>query len=140
MSTTQKLFSTRKSAKSSKNVCILLSSTLQLTISTTVKEKYGSDFDEDDGEGEDDSESDESEDEDGQELTPNVDAAILRTLARIKRKDPAIYNTDKNIFVGVYGRLDLNLITTHSFITLEEEAKSGSATKRAAPPKDKVRD
>ena len=82
---------------------------------TTVKEKYGSDFDEDDDESEDDSESDESEDEDGLELTPNVDAAILRTLARIKRQDPAIYNTDKNIFVGVYDRLELNATTTYSF-------------------------
>ena len=86
-----------------------------LTTLTTVKEKYGSDFDDDDDESEDDSESDESEDEDGQELTPNVDAAILRTLARIKRKDPAIYNTDKNIFVGVYDRLELNATTTYSF-------------------------
>jgi len=99
-STTQKLFNIRKNAKSSKNVCILLLSILQLTTVITVKEKYGSDFDEDFDE--DDSESDESEDENGEELTPNVDAAILRTLARIKRKDPAIYNTDKNIFVGMY--------------------------------------
>ncbi|PBK96588.1 hypothetical protein ARMGADRAFT_923986 [Armillaria gallica] len=62
-----------------------------------LKAKYGSDAEEDDEE-ETDSESAESEDEDGEELTPAVDAAILRTLARIKRKDPDIYNSEKSIF------------------------------------------
>lgn len=61
-----------------------------------LKEKYGSDFE--DEESESDSESAESEDEDGEELTPAVDAAILRTLAKIKRKDPAIYDKDKGVF------------------------------------------
>ncbi|KAF5385845.1 hypothetical protein D9615_002328 [Tricholomella constricta] len=63
-----------------------------------LKEKYGSDFEDDEDKSETDSESDESEDEDGEELTPMVDAAILRTLARIKRKDPSIYDTNKSIF------------------------------------------
>lgn len=62
-----------------------------------MKEKYGSDVE---GEEEEDSEEAESEDEDGEELTPAVDAAILRTLARIKRKDPEIYETEKGIFEG----------------------------------------
>ncbi|CAA7260390.1 unnamed protein product [Cyclocybe aegerita] len=61
-----------------------------------LEAKYGSDYDP--GESSTDSESAESEDEDGEELTPAVDAAILRTLARIKKKDPAIYNSQKNIF------------------------------------------
>jgi protein KRI1 len=47
---------------------------------------------------EEDSEDAESEDEDGEELTPAVDAAILRTLAKIRRKDPDIYDKDKGIF------------------------------------------
>jgi hypothetical protein len=68
-----------------------------LLILLTVKEKYGSDFKEGDEDSETDSEEAESEDEDGEELTPAVDAAILRTLARIKRKDPDICNTDKGI-------------------------------------------
>lgn len=67
-----------------------------------VEEKYGPDYDEDE-DSETDSEEDESEDEDGEELTPTVDAAILRTLARIKRKDPAIYNSEQNIFGGMLG-------------------------------------
>jgi protein KRI1 len=64
-----------------------------------VKEKYGSGAEEEDSE-ETDSEEDETEDEDGEELTPAVDAAILRTLARIKRKDPGIYDTNKDVFEG----------------------------------------
>lgn len=60
-----------------------------------VQEKYGSDAelepDEDDSE-------DETEDEDGEELTPAVDAAILRTLARIRRGDPDIYDSSKSVF------------------------------------------
>jgi len=64
----------------------------------SVKAKYGSDAEESDITT--DSESDESEDEDGEELTPAVDAAILRTLARIRNRDPAIYDSEKNIFGG----------------------------------------
>jgi protein KRI1 len=64
-----------------------------------VKLQYGSDAEEEDKD-ETDSEDDESEDEDGEELTPAVDAAILRTLARIKRKDPEIYRSEKSIFEG----------------------------------------
>lgn len=68
--------------------------------SFAVKEQYGSDPDSEE-EDETDSEDLESEDSDGEELTPAVDAAILRTLARIKRKDPGIYEEGKNIFGGV---------------------------------------
>lgn len=63
-----------------------------------MKEKYGSDAGED--EEEEDSEDLETEDEDGEELTPGVDAAILRLLAKIKRKDPAIYEEDRPVFDG----------------------------------------
>lgn len=66
-----------------------------------MKEKYGSDFEEEDLQDEEsDSESDETEDEDGEELTPAVDVAVLRTLALIKNKDPGIYNSSKKIFEG----------------------------------------
>lgn len=64
-----------------------------------MKEKYGSDVDEDNLESED-SEEDTTEDEQGEELTPALDAAILRTLARIKRKDPEIYDAGKDVFEG----------------------------------------
>ncbi|KAJ7270108.1 hypothetical protein B0H12DRAFT_1216172 [Mycena haematopus] len=60
-----------------------------------LKEQYGSDPSE---EEETDSEDLESEDSDGEELTLAVDAAILRTLARIKAKDPEIYEEGKDIF------------------------------------------
>lgn len=75
------------------------SHTTRSPIALTVKEKYGSDVDEADADSED-SEDAESEDEDGEELTPAMDAAILRTLARIKRKDPAIYEAGKDVFEG----------------------------------------
>ncbi|EJD08084.1 uncharacterized protein FOMMEDRAFT_116527 [Fomitiporia mediterranea MF3/22] len=61
-----------------------------------LKEKYGSDAEEGDEESEDSEDTD--EDEDGEELTPAVDAAILRTLARIKRRDPGIYDAQKDVF------------------------------------------
>ncbi|CAE6474455.1 unnamed protein product [Rhizoctonia solani] len=81
-----------------------------------LKEKYGSDFEKED---ESDSESDETEDEYGEELTPAVDAALLRTLAKIRRKDPEIYDSE----VGVF----------------DEEAKrtQGKNLTRARPAKDK---
>ena len=63
-----------------------------------VKDKYGSDVDEIDEE--EDSTDYTDEDEDGEELTPAVDAAILRTLARIRRKDPEIYENGKAVFEG----------------------------------------
>jgi protein KRI1 len=64
-----------------------------------VKDKYGSDavLSEDD---EDDSE-DETEDEDGEELTPAMDVAVLRTIAKIKNRDPVIYDSKKNVFEGM---------------------------------------
>ncbi|KAF8627768.1 hypothetical protein AX17_006133 [Amanita inopinata Kibby_2008] len=71
-----------------------------------LKDKYGSDFEEEDASDEStDSESAESEDEEGEELTPAVDAAILRTLARIKRRDPDIYNSGKNIYGEEQGKV-----------------------------------
>ncbi|KAI0937833.1 hypothetical protein AcW1_003888 [Taiwanofungus camphoratus] len=82
-----------------------------------LKEKYGADLDEEDVD-EDDSEEAESEDEDGEDLTPAVDAAILRTLARIRRKDPSIYEQDKDIFE-------------------EERRKTGDAAPLSRVPKDK---
>lgn len=66
-----------------------------------VKTLLGSDVSESDLEEEADSESAESEDEDGEELTPVVDVAILRTLARIRQKDPSIYESGKSIFGGM---------------------------------------
>ncbi|KZT61152.1 Krr1-domain-containing protein [Calocera cornea HHB12733] len=60
-----------------------------------LKDKYGSEGEEDE---EEDDESEEDEDEDGEELTPAMDAAILKTLSRIRRGDPTIYEKGKNVF------------------------------------------
>ncbi|KAI0048814.1 hypothetical protein FA95DRAFT_997648 [Auriscalpium vulgare] len=85
-----------------------------------LKDKYGEDAELEGSGAEEysDSESDESEDEDGEELTPAVDAAILRTLARIKRRDPGIYEDGKNVFD-------------------EERSKSGTLNAPTRKPKDK---
>lgn len=68
-----------------------------------MKEKYGSDYS---GSGSSDADSDDSEDteedSEGEELTPAVDAAILRTLARIRKKDPGIYEGGRQVFEGEY--------------------------------------
>jgi len=104
MSTTPKRFNTARNARSSlsvrhHHVVVCHTRLFSLTFVFAVKEKYGSDADTDDLDA-DDSESDESEDEDGEELTPALDAAILRTLARIKAQDPGIYDTGRNVFEG----------------------------------------
>lgn len=106
--------------------------------SIPVKEKYGSDYDEE-GDSESDSESDESEDEDGEELTPTVDAAILRTLARIKRKDPDIYDSNKNIFGGAcdYSKLDIS-VSPCLFGHVEEQGKIAPTANGVRVSKDKV--
>ncbi|KAF5383395.1 hypothetical protein D9757_006159 [Collybiopsis confluens] len=76
---------------------------------------YGSEAEEEEEEADTDSESDESEDEDGEELTPAVDVAILRTLARIKKKDPEIYNSNSGIFEEEQKKLGpAKLIIKHS--------------------------
>ncbi|KAJ8076653.1 Kinetochore protein Spc24 [Marasmius tenuissimus] len=113
-----KLLNTRKNEKNSKNA---------------LKEKYGSDAEED-GDEESDEESDESEDEDGEELTPAVDAAILRTLARIKRKDPEIYNSKSGIFEGMgsTGGREIYLIS-HT----EEQTKVAPLPTKPKQAKDK---
>ncbi len=97
--------------------------------STMRKEKYGSDADTDDlSSDESDSESDESEDEDGEELTPALDAAILRTLARIKARDPGIYDVGRNVFEGapsiiLHGHFPLRRYLRRR---TEEHSKSGT--------------
>ena len=85
-----------------------------------------------------DSEDEESEDEHGEELTPAVDAAILRTLARIKRKDPSIYNASADIFQGNSANRLLAIITFDNVIVnVEEQVKTG-ALRLSRLSKDKV--
>ena len=71
-----------------------------------MKEKYGSDAELED---EEDSES-ETEDEDGEELTPAVDVAILRTLNKIRQGDPDIYDSTKSVFQGGLYEEDVNYL------------------------------
>jgi len=113
---------------------ILRKTTLTLNI---VKAKYGSDYDPNTSGSElsTDSESAESEDEDGEELTPKVDAAILRTLARIKKRDPAIYDSSKNIFGGVFRQVH---IVWYLKFAEEQETVTFVSTKRHPKSMEKV--
>ncbi|GAA6059080.1 hypothetical protein JCM10212_002051 [Sporobolomyces blumeae] len=64
-----------------------------------LQDKYGKDFQLDDlQDSDEDSEDLSDDDEDAEFVTPQVDAAILRTLARIKAKDPAVYDADRDVF------------------------------------------
>ena len=106
----QKRSSTRKKERNSRSVRPSLFAgpfqiTLTCAVRDTVKEKYGSDYSEAGDSDADDFEDSEDteEDSDGEELTPAVDAAILRTLALIKKKDPAIYEGERRVFEGVFG-------------------------------------
>jgi hypothetical protein len=66
-----------------------------------LQQKYkNKQLDEDDDES---SSEDETEDEDGEQVTADVDAAILKTLAKIKRKDEDIYNAESRVFDGANG-------------------------------------
>ncbi|WFD00170.1 Kinetochore protein Spc24 [Malassezia yamatoensis] len=47
---------------------------------------------------ESESESDVTEDEEGEQLTPQVDAAILRTLQKIRSRDPEVYDPAARVF------------------------------------------
>ncbi|KAJ7072840.1 Krr1-domain-containing protein [Mycena amicta] len=92
-----------------------------------LKEQYGSDPDSEEEE-ETDSESAESEDSDGEELTPAMDAAILRTLARIKRQDPEIYTDGKDVFAEEQEK------SSHAAKNLTHASSSSSAPKDKSKP------
>jgi protein KRI1 len=62
-----------------------------------VKDKYGSDYEPSESE-----EDFSSEDSDAEFITPEVDVAILKTLARIKKEDPKLYQSEGNVFEGAF--------------------------------------
>lgn len=63
-----------------------------------VQDKYGKDYTLSDEESEEEELSD--DDSDAELVTPQVDAAILRTLAKIRNKDPAVYEGGRQVFDG----------------------------------------
>jgi len=78
-----------------------------------VQDKYGKDYQFGDaGDSEEDSEDLSDDDEDAEFVTPQVDAAILRTLARIKAKDPAVYEADRDVFEGAAISISLHFSLT----------------------------
>lgn len=58
-----------------------------------LEELYGS-------EDEDDSESDEVEDEDGELITPQLDAQIMKTIHLLQKRDSSMYDPATNCFNG----------------------------------------
>ncbi|PWZ00064.1 Krr1-domain-containing protein [Testicularia cyperi] len=75
-----------------------------------LQAKYGDralDQLDDDEDDETDSESDVTEDEDGEQVTADVDAAILRTLQRIRSKDASLYDSKTDIFEQERGAAEL---------------------------------
>ena len=59
-----------------------------------LQQKYG----EEEGDSDESDSEDVTEDEDGEQLTPQVDAAILRTLQRIREKGSDLYDADNRVF------------------------------------------
>ncbi|KAK0550561.1 Kinetochore protein Spc24 [Tilletia horrida] len=69
-----------------------------------LREKFGDQAELPD-DSETDSEEDETEDEDGEQATADVDAALMRTLARIKNRDQDIYDSNQRIFESEHQRV-----------------------------------
>ncbi|UZJ56351.1 hypothetical protein CBS101457_005671 [Exobasidium rhododendri] len=63
-----------------------------------LQEKHGNRGDDDDDDDDESSSDDETEDDEGEQVTADVDAAILTTLAKIRRKDESIYEAGKRVF------------------------------------------
>ncbi|EPQ26688.1 uncharacterized protein PFL1_05667 [Pseudozyma flocculosa PF-1] len=65
-----------------------------------LEEKYGKDApsDLDDDDEEESSSDDETEDEDGEQLTAQIDAAVFRTLQKIRNKDASLYDPSVDVF------------------------------------------
>lgn len=63
-----------------------------------MQDKYGADYTLQDEEDEEEDLSD--DDSDAELVTPQVDVAILRTLARIRQKDPLVYEENRSVFQG----------------------------------------
>ena len=59
-----------------------------------VKDKYGSDYEEGDGDDDDSSTQYSSEDSEAEFVTPQVDAAILKMISRIRNKDADLYKAE----------------------------------------------
>ena len=62
-----------------------------------MQDKYGADYHLSDEESDEDLS---DEDSDAELVTAEVDVAILRTLARIRQKDPLVYEEGRQVFDG----------------------------------------
>jgi protein KRI1 len=67
------------------------------------------------------------EDSDAELVTPEVDVAILRTLARIRQKDPLVYEDGRQVFDGTL-RLALAARPQLTSWSAEEEQRTASTS------------
>ncbi|KAH6569912.1 hypothetical protein BASA50_005226 [Batrachochytrium salamandrivorans] len=63
-----------------------------------LTEKYGNQYSVHGSDDSDEDRDDEPEDEDGELITPQVDAQIMKTIAMIKSKNPQVYNPQVSFF------------------------------------------
>ncbi|EPX74545.1 krr family protein [Schizosaccharomyces octosporus yFS286] len=63
-----------------------------------LEEKYGKELANQNDSDDEDESSEESEDSEGELVTPEVDAAILKILTKIRNKDPDIYDNSQQFF------------------------------------------
>ena len=80
---------------------------------------------EDEYESEEDDSEDEEEDEEGEEMTPALDAAILRTLAMIRKKDEVVYGSG-NVLEGEYSAPSLYWMGADRLYRATSENSGGS--------------
>ncbi|GAA6001833.1 hypothetical protein JCM10207_002341 [Rhodosporidiobolus poonsookiae] len=86
-----------------------------------LQDKYGKDY-QLPSDDDDDSEDLSSDDDDAEFVTPQVDAAILATLAKIRNRDPAVYDAERNVF-------DEEEARTTAFSSSSRANKSSSSAK-----------
>ena len=90
-----------------------------------LKEKYGNGPVEEDDDDDDSDSEDVTEDEDGEQLTPQMDAAILRTLQRIRAKDSDLYDANNRVFDSEQAAL-----AHHAFPTAQRDSSGKKVTLR----------
>ncbi|KIO33924.1 hypothetical protein M407DRAFT_17191 [Tulasnella calospora MUT 4182] len=102
-----------------------------------LRKQFGSDLDDNEPSAESD---EETEDEDGDEFDAATDVALLKTLALIQKKDPAIYDTSTNVFGGrslwpPYTSYDTNASSPAT--EMEKQVSTSAPSKRPKKKDDK---
>lgn len=93
-----------------------------------LQEKYGPNATADDLSDDESDSDDVTEDEEGEQLTPQMDAAILRTLQRIREKNSDLYDAENRIFDAEKAALNTDELApakaSHKKVTLQDYQRS----------------